>query len=326
MIIYARIGHQKKTSDRRKETTMKKGGRTTVMLVLGLGLLGPLVALGAPPDVVLNEIAWGGTAAGGQEEWMELRNCSMSPVDLAGWVVMIGDARVPLSVAEEGTLEVRRSTIEPGGFLLLERTDDTTVSDVLADIIYKGALSNTGANVKLMDAMGNVVDQVLCAEVGWPAGCASEGAMPYATMERVDPVEMGDVWRTNDGIVRCGVDAAGNPIPGTPRAANSATVDYLTAPRVQLLAPIAGEAGCPLEVQWRAIDPDGLPAGLRITVAVRVEGAEEWTVLVENLANQGSFAWDCSSLAKGVAYEVRVSATDGEDRVGAATSNPFTLR
>jgi hypothetical protein len=305
---------------------MKKGGRTTVMLVLSLGLLGPLVALGSPPGVVLNEVAWGGTAAGGQDEWIELRNCSMSPVDLAGWVVTIGDARIPLSVVEESTLEVRRSTLEPGGFLLLERTDDTTVSDVAADIIYKGALSNAGANVRLLDAMGNIVDQILCAEVGWPAGCASEGAMPYATMERVDPVEMGDVWRTNDGVIRCGVDARGNPIQGTPRAANSATVDYLTAPRVQLLAPLAGEAGCPLVVQWQAIDPDGLPAGLQITVEVRAEGAEEWAILVENLTNQGSFPWDCSSLAKGVAYEVRVSATDWEDRVGTATSAPFTLR
>jgi len=305
---------------------MKNGGRTTVIVALTLGLLGPLVALGASPNVVLNEIAWGGTAAGGQEEWIELRNCGASPVDLAGWVVTIGDARIPLSVAEESTLEVRRSALEPGGFLLLERTDDTTVSDVAADIIYKGALSNTGANMRLLDAVGNVVDQVLCADVGWPAGCASEGAMPYATMERVDPVEMGDVWRTNDGVIRCGVDAAGNPIPGTPRAANSATVDYLTAPRVQLLAPIAGEAGCPLVVQWQAIDPDGVPAGLQITVAVRAEAAEEWTVLVENLANQGSFQWDCSSFAKGVAYEVRVSARDWEDRVGAATSTPFTLR
>ena len=305
---------------------MKKVGRATVMLVLGLGFLGPLVALGAPPDVVLNEVAWGGTAAGGQDEWIELRNCGASPVDLAGWVVTIGDARIPLSVVEESTVEARRSRLEPGGFLLLERTDDTTVSDVAADVIYKGALSNTGANVKLLDAMGNVVDQVLCAEVGWPAGCASEGALPYATMERVDPIEMGDVWRTNDGIVHCGVDAAGAPIPGTPRAANSATVDYLTAPRVQLLAPIAGEAGCPLVVQWQAIDPDGLPAGLQIAIAVRAEGAEEWTVLVEHLANQGSFAWDCSSFAKGVTYEVRVSATDWEDRVGTATSTPFTLR
>jgi hypothetical protein len=326
MILGARIGHPMKGSDRIKEATMKSGGRTTIVLVLSLGLLGPLVALGAPAGVVLNEVAWGGTAAGGQEEWIELRNGSASPVDLAGWVVMVGETRIPLSVAEEGTLEVRRSTIDSGGFLLLERTDDTTVSDVAADIIYKGALSNTGADVKLLDAMGNVVDQVLCVDAGWPAGCASEGTTPYATMERVDPVELGDVWRTNDGVTRCGVDAAGNPIQGTPRAANSATVAYLTEPRVQLLAPIAGEADCPVAVQWQAIDPDGLPAGLQITVAVRAEGAEEWAVLVEGLANQGSFTWDCSSFAKGVAYEVRVSATDWEDRVGAATSPPFTLR
>ncbi len=304
---------------------MKRCRRAVTMALLGLGLLISLTAAGAP-GVVLNEIAWGGTAANGQDEWIELRNCSNVAIDLAAWVVMIGDVRIPLSVAEEGTVEVRRSTLDPGAFLLLERSDDTTVSDVAADIIYRGALSNVGENVALLDAVGNVVDQVLCSDAGWPAGGTGEGAMPYATMERVDPVEMGTTWRTNDGLVICGVDADGNPLRGTPRAANSATVDYLTTPRVQLSAPVAGESGCPITIQWQADDPDGLPAGLEITVAVRAEGAEEWTILVENLANQGTFSWDCSASAQGVTYEVRVSATDRQNRVGSATSAPVTLR
>ncbi|MCX6100877.1 MAG: lamin tail domain-containing protein [Candidatus Bipolaricaulota bacterium] len=305
---------------------MLQHGCTRVVVAVGLLLLATAAALAATPAVVLNEVAWGGTAAGGQDEWIELRNCTASTVDLSGWVLTIGDARIPLSVAEESTVEVRRSTIEPNGFLLLERTDDTTVSDVAADILYKGSLANSGADLALLDAAGNVVDQVISAATGWPAGCGSEGDVPYATMERVDPIEMGSVWRTNDGLVTCGLDALGNPTVGTPRAANSATVDYLKTPRVQLLSPVAGDAACPLVIQWQAVDPDGLAAGLQITVSVRAVGTEEWTLLVENLANQGDFPWDCSSFPKGVAYEVRVSAADWEDRVGTATSGSFTLR
>ncbi len=305
---------------------MLQHGCTKAAVAWGLLLLASATVLAAAPAVVLNEIAWGGTAAGGQDEWIELRNCTASTVDLTGWVLTIGEARIPLSVAEESTVEVRRSTIEPNGFLLLERTDDTTVSDIAADILYKGSLSNSGVDVALLDAAGNVVDQVVSADVGWPAGCASEGDLPYATMERVDPVEMGGVWRTNDGLVICGLDALGNPIVGTPRAANSATVDYLKTPRVQLISPLGGDAACPLVIQWQAVDPDGLAAGLQITVSVRAVGAEEWTLLVEDFANQGDFPWDCSAFPKGVAYEVRVSAVDWEDRVGTATSGPFTLR
>ena len=151
---------------------------------------------------------------------------------------------------------------------------------------------------------------MVAADAGWPAGCGSEGDLPYATMERVDPIEMGGVWRTNDGLVTCGLDALGNPVAGTPRASNSATVDYLKTPRVQLLSPVAGDTACPLVIRWQAVDPDGLAAGLQMTVLVRAVGAEEWTLLAANLANQGEFPWDCSAFPKGLAYEVRVSAAD----------------
>ncbi len=306
---------------------MLQHARVRMPVALGLLLLISVTAAAlAAPTVVLNEVAWGGTSAGGQDEWIELRNCTGEAVDLAGWVLTIGESRIPLSVAEESTVEVRRSTIEPNGYLLLERTDDTTVSDVAADIVYKGSLVNSGADLTLVDAVGNVIDRVVATGSGWPAGCGSEGDLPYATMERVDPVVLGDVWRTNDGIVVCGLDAAGAPIVGTPRAANSATIGYLKAPRVELLSPVAGDAACPVSIQWQAVDPDGLASGLRIAVSVRVADAEEWTVLVENAANQGTFVWDCSAFPRGEVYEVRVAATDWENRVGIATSGAFTLR
>lgn len=280
----------------------------------------------AAPTVVVNEVAWGGTAAGSQDEWIELRNCTASPVDLAGWVLVVDGARIPLGVVEESTLEVRRSTIDANGFLLLERTDDTTVSDVVADVLYKGSIGNAGADIALVDPLGNVVDAVICAATGWPAGCASQGDLPFATMERVDPIEMGAAWRSNDGLVRCGLDASGAALAGTPRAANSATVSYLTSPRVQILGPTAGDVTCPVTVQWQAVDPDGLASALLITIDVRAVGAQDWTLVARDIANQGGYVWDCSALAKGVAYEVRVAAKDPGGRVGAATSAAVTLR
>ena len=145
-------------------------------------------------------------------------------------------------------------------------------------------------------------------------------------MERVDPVEMGATWRTNDGLVRCGLDAAGTPLAGTPRAANSATVSYLTSPRVQLLSPAAGEATCPVVVQWQAVDPDGLASMLLVTVEMRAVGDEAWTAVAQDIANQGSCVWECSGLEKSADYELRVSARDPGGRVGTATSGELTLR
>ena len=304
---------------------MMQRGSGKLVALCGLVLFGSVAVLAAP-TVVLNEVAWGGTAAGSQDEWIELRNCTGAAVDLTGWVLLIGETRIPLSVVAEGTVEVRASTIEANGFFLLERTDDTTVSDLTADLLYKGSLSNSGADLVLQDAAGNTVDQIVCGEAGWPAGCASGGSVPFATMERVDPVAMGDVWRTNDGLIACGLDAAGNKIVGTPRAANSATVNYMKDPRVQLLGPVAGTSACPVTVQWQAVDPDGSAAGLEISIFVRSAGAEDWTLVVEHLANQGSFGWDCSALPKGASYEVKVMATDRDRRIGSATSEAFTLR
>jgi hypothetical protein len=304
---------------------MVRFGSMALAALCGLMLFAGMTALGTPA-VVVNEIAWGGTAAGSQDEWVELRNCTASSIDLTGWVLVLGGARVPLSVVAESTLEVRASTIEPNGFLLLERTDDTTVSTVAGDILYKGSLSNAGVAIQLQDAAGNVIDEVAVGEAGWPAGCVGDGAVPFATMERVDPAEMGDAWRTNDGLVVCGLDAAGGAIAGTPRAANSATINYAKAPRVELQSPEGGDWTCPVAIEWRAVDPDGPTAGLAIAVYVRDASAEEWTLVVENLANQGTCPWDCSALARGVAYQVKVTAVDRDGRVGTAVSDPFTLR
>ncbi|MDD4904260.1 MAG: PKD domain-containing protein [Candidatus Bipolaricaulis sp.] len=117
-------------------------------------------------------------------------------------------------MALHGTLPAR-------GYILLERTDDHTVDDVPADLLFTGTLENSGEVLRLRDAEGRVVDSVDCGE-GWFAG---ESSPSYATMERVNPERSGIAsnWRTNDGVTRNGCDAGGRPLSGTPKAANSAT-------------------------------------------------------------------------------------------------------
>lgn len=130
-------------------------------------------------NVVINEIAWMGTANSAADEWLEFENNGANDIDLTGWILE----------AQDGTPSVPLvGVISAGGFFLLERTDDTTVPGVIADLIYAGALSNSGEVLTLKDAGGNIIDSV-DASAGWLAG-------DNTTKETMQRVGEGNGWVT----------------------------------------------------------------------------------------------------------------------------------
>ena len=282
----------------------------------------------SPGPVVINELAWAGTAASPNDEWIELYNRSQAAVDLAGWQLVFGDVAIHLGKVEGATAEVKTTTISPGGFFLLERSDDSAVSDVPADLIYRGSLANTGTTMRLLDASGAEVDTASPGHDGWPAGTAL-GAILYASMERVDPALPDSVsdWRTNDGVIRNGHDAQGAAINGTPRAKNSATIAAETVPTVRLLAP--GKEGMVVSgvfvLTWTATDPDGPSDRLRIDLSLSRDSGATWAALIGNLANGGSYAWDTKTLPNGETYQLKVTATDRDGHTGEAISPLFSV-
>jgi hypothetical protein len=160
--------------------------------------------------VVISEVAWGGTAANSADEWIELHNPTAVSVNLSGWTLSDG-----------GDVQINLTGMIPAdGFFLMERTDDDTVSDIPADQIYTGGLSNTGESLELRDSGNVLVDTANGDGGGWPAG---SGSPDYLSMEREGPevVDVDGNWHSNDTITRNGLDAAGNPINGTPRQPNS---------------------------------------------------------------------------------------------------------
>ena len=184
------------------------------------------------PEVVINEVGWAGTAASSRDEWIELRNNTNRDIDLTGWTLRWREGEEEIIIhfgsEDDNTKEIRRTVIPARGFYLLERTDDETIRDIEADLIYTGALRNSGESLRLVDPDGNVVDTAnLDGEgEGWPAGTTgdvAEGEVPFASMERVDPTapDRPENWASNDGVIRNGRDAAGNLINGTPKAENS---------------------------------------------------------------------------------------------------------
>lgn len=173
-----------------------------------------------PPTVVINEVAWGGTAASVADEWIELLNTTELTVSLTGWRIRAVDGDPDLLLSGD---------IAPGATYLVERTDDDTVSDIDADLVcsFGTGLSNAGETLVLSDAGGAVQDTVNNDGGPWPNG--SDGAAPsFRSMERLSPYaqDQDANWVSNDGLVVNGLDAAGNPLAATPGALNAA---YLPA-------------------------------------------------------------------------------------------------
>ena len=159
---------------------------------------GPLSG-GLSLEIIFNEIAWMGSSASANDEWLEIKNNSSGEVNLAGWQIKNKGESIKIIFDATGK-------ISPRAYFLLERTDDNSVPNVSADKIYSGALSNNGEWLKLFDSKCNLVDEVN-ASFGW--GNFGGENDPKKTLER----NLNDFyWHT------------ASVLGGTPRAKNSEAV------------------------------------------------------------------------------------------------------
>ena len=222
-----------------------------------LSLTAPLISQGAFFDVTINEIAWMGTISSANDEWIELYNNTSSVINLDDWVLK----------ASDGTPEIKLvGGIPANGFFLLERTDDTTVPDVAADLIYKGALGNNGEDLKLFDSSGNLIDETNFSD-SWPAGDNTT----KQTMERI-----ASAWQTSQspgGTPKNGNSSGSQASPSTP-------VPVLTTPSPLLTPQVIPEETYPAGVVFNEILPS--PEGSDTT--------EEWI----EIYNQNGFEIDLS--------------------------------
>ena len=175
-------------------------------------------------DVVINEVAWSGTVSDSSGEWIELYNPGPTKITLTDWTLVADDGVPTIHLTGE---------ISPGGYFLLERTDDLTISDITADQIYVGDLGNTNETLRLLapnplDPNGTLIDSANLNGGAWPAGIAFPD---YASMERIAVVPDSDAaWESNNGITKNGSDINGVAIRGTPRQPNSQNTPIGTTP------------------------------------------------------------------------------------------------
>ena len=206
-----------------------------------------------PLDLVINEIAWMGTRANSSDEWIELYNNTNQAISLEGWGLY--------EAGGETLIEPLTGIIEAKSYYLIERTDDTTVSDIPASqkpTSWSGyGLNNKGEHLQLQDNNSQIIDEVNCSD-GWFAG---EAGPDYKTMERKNAQGLGsdpNNWATNNGSIINGRDAEGNLINGTPKIRNSLAIEIETPleepPAESLLEPQ------PQPEEIRQVEPGQTPS------------------------------------------------------------------
>ena len=148
-------------------------------------------------SIIINEIAWMGTSTSSNDEWIELKNVSNENIDLKDF--RLTDKGDQINIVFESLI------VPKGGFVLLERTDDSTIPFLSADVIYSGSLSNNNEDLYLFDSKCNLLDAA-SASPDWGGGDNAE----KRTMERMSDYSWGTYSLSgNQGIF------------GTPKQENS---------------------------------------------------------------------------------------------------------
>lgn len=171
----------------------------------------------AARDVVINEVAWMGTSADSNAEWIELYNTTSRDIDLGGWTLKSSSGGLNITIPT-GTV------IKGGQYFLLEGGNDETIKDISADLIFTGTLSNDGESLTLKTPDNVEIDTANGSGDVWPAGVyATSSPNVGISMERINSkqADTDSNWHNNNGVKRNGTDANGNPVYGTPKAANS---------------------------------------------------------------------------------------------------------
>lgn len=159
-------------------------------------------------SVVINEIAWAGTADNSNDEWIELYNTTNTKVDLKDW-----------QIVDDGssTYKITAGEIAPHGYFLIEDVEASL--NTAADSVIGLSLANAGDSLALQDETGAVIDTVNAGGGAWYAGDATS----KATMERIDPavrLDNANNWASAEAE-NGALGRSGGAILGTPKGANS---------------------------------------------------------------------------------------------------------
>ncbi|MBN1858498.1 lamin tail domain-containing protein, partial [Candidatus Bipolaricaulota bacterium] len=215
----------------------------------------------ARPDLEQRDedVAWISIPLQGEIEPATVPACGAGHAEVASRIVLAKRQEDDISWLVTGE-QLSRT----GGFYLLERLTDETVSSASADLVYDMVepfameLPDDGAIMRLVDSEGNIVDTANDdPRYGgmWVAGYAPT----RASMERLDPLgpDLAENWQTNLGVEIFGKDAGGLDLWATAATLNSESLEGYAA--ILALAPTVVESGPGIEFEVAFAAADGLP-------------------------------------------------------------------
>ncbi|HLO14078.1 MAG TPA: lamin tail domain-containing protein [Anaerolineales bacterium] len=215
--------------------------------------------------VLINEVAWAGTVADPNDEWIELHNpSSTATVDLTGWVLKSSDntPNIPLT-----------GSIGPEEFLVFAKNAGTFQPPVSYTVNNTINLSNNGEILTLIDSGGRTIDTANSDGGTWPAGI---GSPTYASMERLAYINQ---WITYGGTIPIAHDRGSNPIKGTPGKPN--WIDTTTITTITSDAPDPSVVNRPVTVTVSVVGGTIPPTG-----TISITGANSNCTI--NLSNSTS--------------------------------------
>ena len=162
--------------------------------------------------VLLNEVAWMGSAQGSSDEWLELANVSDRTIGTGGWQILNNSGSIKIDLGADSVMFGK-------SFRVFRRA--------AAD--YSGALNNSGDRLKIFDDECKIVDELNALD-DWPAGDNTA----KKTLER-DANSSG--WHTSADVG--GTPGAQNSIPIASAAAATSTASStppMTSPVVTTTA------------------------------------------------------------------------------------------
>jgi hypothetical protein len=190
-----------------------------------LTVITPILPTPGSYSVVINEVAWAGTQANPEHEWMELYNLNNYDVKLDGWWIQVSsiDRAIPLqgTIAGSGDNE----------YLLIERNKDAVAGITDLVVEWNPLLDDNDETLTLFAPGRVIIDQTFLIKGKWPAGSVAN----YRTMElrlynSISPAAWVTYANVNH-IPSDPKDASGFYINGTPKKPNwGATVALTPSP------------------------------------------------------------------------------------------------
>ena len=180
----------------------------------------PEIKVDLANPIVINEVAYAGTDASPDDQWIELYNRTDKDIDLANWKIVSGsDGKDTLNLSLKGIILSK-------SYFILERLDDSTLSDVSADQIFADPIGKS--YLYLRNQNNRYVDEFYMPSSGLDVNNFVKNGSHYS-IERVSASAFGmsdKNWKISNGKTLNGKDRSGNQIYGTPGQQNSVNQLY----------------------------------------------------------------------------------------------------